>query len=107
MQNHKLYNARMPNSLFIACELQRPDKSYDRIVAAIQSVGEPWTQVQFTLWYLNTKLSAGQIRDRIKPALDKNDQLVVIDATNNGLASINLRAQTSKQLYDQGFLKVI
>ena len=96
----------MANSLFIPCELERPDKNYDRIVAAIQSVGEPWTQVQFTLWYLKTRLSAGRIRDRIKPAFDKNDQLAVIDATNNRMASINLRADASKQLYDQGFLKI-
>jgi hypothetical protein len=96
----------MGNSLFISCELQRPEKNYDRIAAAIQSVGEPWTQVQFTLWYLQTKLSAGQIRDRIKPALDRHDQLVVIDATNNRMASINLRGDASKQLYDQGFLKM-
>jgi hypothetical protein len=86
--------------------LQRPDNNLYRIVAAIQPVGEPWTQVQFRLWCLKTRLSAGQIRARIKPALDKNDQLVVIDATNNGMASINLRADASKRLYDQGFLKV-
>ena len=96
----------MANSLFISCELERPDKNYDRIVAAIQSVGEPWTQVQFTLWYLSTRLTPGQMRDRIKPALDKNDQLVIIDATNNRLASLNLRSDASKQLYDQGFVKV-
>lgn len=106
MLAEKLYKHGMANSLFISCELQRPDKNYDRIVAAIESVGHPWTQVQFTLWYLKTTLSAGQIRDRIKPALDKNDQLIVIDATNNRMASINLRTDASKQLYDQGFLKV-
>ena len=106
MPAHKLYNDGMVNSLFISCDLRRPEKNYDRIVAAIQSVGEPWTQVQFTLWYLKTRLSAGQIRDRIKPALDRDDQLVVIDATNNKMASINLRAEASKQLYDQGFFKV-
>jgi hypothetical protein len=96
----------MANSLFISCELQRPDKNYDRIVTAIQSVGEPWTQMQFTLWHLNTHLSANQVRDHIKPALDKNDQLVVIDATNNRMASLNLRSDASKQLYDQGLQKV-
>lgn len=62
--------------------------------------------MHFSLWYLNTQLSAGQVRDRIKSALDKNDQLVVIDATNHKMASINLRADASKQLYDRGFLKV-
>jgi len=96
----------MANSVFISCELNRPEKNYDRVVAAVKSVGDPWTQVHFSLWYLNTPLSAGQVRDRIKSALDKNDQLVVIDATNNKMASINLRADASKQLYDQGFLKV-
>jgi hypothetical protein len=96
----------MVNSLFISCELQRPDKNYDRIVAAIQSIGEPWTQVQFTLWHLNSRLSVNEVRDRIKPALDKNDQLVVIDATNNRMASLNLRSDASKQLYDRGLEKV-
>jgi hypothetical protein len=54
LHTHKLYKHGMANSLFISCELQRPEKNYDRIVAAIQSVGEPWTQWQFTLWYLKT-----------------------------------------------------
>jgi hypothetical protein len=43
---------------------------------------------------------------RIKPALEQNGQLVAIGATNNRMASINLRADASKQFYDQGFLKV-
>ena len=35
-----------------------------------------------------------------------NRPWVVIDATNNRMASINLRSDASKQLYDKGFLKV-
>ncbi|HKA38454.1 MAG TPA: hypothetical protein VKD25_01685 [Burkholderiales bacterium] len=46
------------------------------------------------------------IRDWIEPALAKNDQRVVIDATNNRMASINPRAEASKRLYGRGFLKV-
>jgi hypothetical protein len=43
---------------------------------------------------------------RSSPALDKNGQLFAIDAANNRMASINLRADASKQLYDHGFLRV-
>jgi hypothetical protein len=46
----------------------------------------------YALWYLKTKLSAGQIRDRIKPALDRNNQLAVIDATNNQPAGASIGA---------------
>jgi hypothetical protein len=46
----KLYNNGMANSLFIPRELERADKNCDRIVATLQPVGEPWTQVQFMLW---------------------------------------------------------
>lgn len=92
----------MANKVFVTCELNRPEKGYDRVVAAVKSIGDPWIPVHFTLWYLSTSLSAAQVCDRIKPALDKSDQLFVIDATNNEIASVNLRADVSKSLYDQG-----
>jgi hypothetical protein len=96
----------MANSLFISFELQRPDKNYDRISAALTSIGDSDTQLQFTLWYLKTRLSSGQVRDRLKAALEKGDRLFVIDATNNRTASTNLPAEASKQMHDQGVLKL-
>jgi hypothetical protein len=96
----------MANSVFVSFELQRPDKNYDRVSAALASIGDSYTQLQFTLWYLKTRLSASQVRDRLKPALDKGDRLFVIDATNNRTASMNLPTEASKQLFDQGLLKV-
>ena len=100
MPSIKLYNSGMANSLFIPGELERADKNCDRIVATIQSVGEPWTQVQFTLWYLNVHLSAKQARARQGRSARR------LDATNNRLAPLNLRSDASKQLYDQGLRKV-
>lgn len=96
----------MANNLFVSCELFRPEQNYDRVAAAVKSVGDAWTKVQFSLWYLKTPLSARQVCDRVKPALDKNDQLVVIDATNNKVAWINLGAEVSGSLHDQGFQTV-
>jgi hypothetical protein len=96
----------MANSLFVSLELQRPDKNYDRVVAALASLGNSCTQLQFTLWYLKVDLGPGQVRDRLKPALEKGDRLFIIDATNNRMASTNLPADASRQLSDQDLQNV-
>ena len=93
----------MANHLFISCELDRPEKNYDRVEAAIKSVGDAWFKTQFTLWHLKTAQSARQVCDLLLPALDKNDRLIVIDATNDKAAWSNLDADASRRLRDQGY----
>lgn len=52
---------------------------------------------------LSPRQFAGEsLVDDVKSALDKDDHLFAIDATNNEIASVNLRADVSKSLHIQG-----
>ena len=93
----------MPTNLFVSCELNRPEKGYDRLVSAIKSLGDAWSEVHFGLWSLKTSQSAVQVRDRLKPALEHDDKLVIIDAAGGKVAWLNLDAKAAQGLHDLGF----
>ncbi len=93
----------MSNKLFISFEFNRPDRTYDRVVLAIKSLDESCTEVHFAHWHVNTPLSAQQVCDRVKSVLEESDKLIVIDATNNKAAWINLDEKTARRLRDQGY----
>ena len=98
-----LYKGRMNNHVFISFEFNRPDRTYDRVVFVVKSLGETWAEVHFAHWYVNTSLSAHEVCDRLKPVLSDNDKLVVIDATNNKAAWVNLGVDAANHLRGQGF----
>jgi len=89
--------------LFISFEFNRPDRTYDRVVHAISTLGGPWVEVHYGHWYVGTALSAQQVRDRLKGALDASDKVIVVDATNNAAAWANLGAEAAARLTAQGF----
>lgn len=93
----------MNNHVFISFEFNRPDRTYDRVVLAVKSLGETWAEVHFAHWYVNTSLSTREVCDRLKSVLSDNDKVIVIDTTNNKAAWVNLGADAVKRLRDQGF----
>jgi hypothetical protein len=93
----------MSNNIFISFEFNRPDRTYDRVVRAIKSLGENSVDVHFAHWYVSTNLTAKQVCDRLKSVLDPSDKLIVVDTTNNKAAWINLEAAAAKRLQEQGY----
>jgi hypothetical protein len=93
----------MGNNIFISFEFNRPDRTYDRVVRAIKSLGDNSTEVHFAHWYVGTNLTAKQVCDRLKSVLDATDKLIVVDTTNNKAAWINLAADAVKRLQEQGY----
>jgi hypothetical protein len=69
------------NNLFISYDLNTPGQDYSRVIEAIKALGG-WAKVQKSLWYVKTTLSASEALNRIRPTLDRNDSLIVVDATN-------------------------
>ncbi len=96
------YKKKMTNNLFISCAFSRPERTYDKMASAVETLGAAWVEVQFGLWHVKSDQTANEIRDRLKPALDVNDQLVVIDASNCRTAWINLNKEASGKLRDLG-----
>lgn len=93
----------MSNKIFISFEFNRPDRTYDRVVRAIKSLGDNSTEVHFAHWYVSTGMSAIQVCDRLKSVLDESDKLIVVDMTNNKAAWGNLGANAVEHLQAQGY----
>ena len=93
----------MANSVFISFEFNRPDRTYDRVVRTIKSLGDSWVEVHFAHWFVATALTAAQVSDRLKSVLDGSDELVVIDVTNKQVVWINLSDEAQARLKENGF----
>ena len=91
------------NNLFVSFEFNRPDRTYDRVVHAISTLGESWTEVHYGHWYVKTALSARQVCHRLRSMLDEKDRVIVVDATNDQAAWANLGAEAVARLKAQGF----
>jgi hypothetical protein len=62
--------------LLVSYDLISPGQDYPKVEAAIKGCGTA-KKVLFSQWALNTSLSAGQVRDRVMNATDRNDKVLV------------------------------
>jgi hypothetical protein len=79
----------MANNLHISYDLHEPGKNYERVIAAVKSLGS-WAKVHYSFWYVKSSFTADQARDVIVRAMDANDSVYVVDATNNRAAWQNI-----------------
>lgn len=68
-------------NLVIAYDLINPGQNYERVQSAIKALG-PWYKLQYSLFYVQSRLSASQAHLAVRAAMDVNDKLCVIDAIN-------------------------
>lgn len=87
-------------NLFISYDLNSPGQDYADLITAIKSLGN-WAKVQKSLWYVNSSLTASQVRDRLVAHIDKNDSLIVVDASNNDAAWYGLTEEVSDHIRQQ------
>jgi hypothetical protein len=92
----------MANNLFISYDLYQPGQDYDSVIEAIKSLGN-WAKVQKSLWYVKSNLSASQASEKVWKAMDQNDKLIVIDATNNNASWYNLSEEVSEFIKNNWF----
>lgn len=69
----------MANNLFISYDLISPGQGYEKVIAAIKSLGS-WAKVHYSLFYVSTEYSCQQAAEVVRKAMDANDKLIVIDA---------------------------
>ncbi|OPY75826.1 MAG: hypothetical protein A4E63_00237 [Syntrophorhabdus sp. PtaU1.Bin050] len=69
------------------------------VIAEIKTLGS-WAKVQKSFWYIRSNLTASVAADRVWKKMDKNDSLIVIDATNNSASWHNLSDEVSKFIKD-------
>lgn len=78
----------MKNNLFVAYDLMSPGHNYGAIKEKIESLG-PSYKFQFSLYWLNTELSANEAYDEIFKVLDSSDKLAVIEAEGGTVSIID------------------
>jgi len=61
----------------IGYDLYRPGQNYDDLFEAIKSVANGWWHCLDSTWIVKSSLTPVQIRERLKPHLDSNDELLV------------------------------
>lgn len=72
----------MANNLIVSYDLYAPTKNYEAVADAIKLLGA-WAHVQKSVWYVKSEHTASTAADKIWAAMDANDSLIVVDATNN------------------------
>jgi hypothetical protein len=76
-------------TLLIGYDLNRPGQRYNDLIDAIKSLGTWWHYLDST-WIVDTQLHAPQVRDRLSGKIDDDDELLVVDVTNQNWASRGL-----------------
>lgn len=79
----------MANNIFISYDLKTPGQNYNDLIEQIKRLGD-WAHVQDSLWHVKSNLNTTQIRDVLLHHIDKNDNLLVIDASNNAVSWSNV-----------------
>jgi hypothetical protein len=72
----------MANNLFVSYDLYRPGQNYEAVAKAIKELGS-WAKVQKSFWYVRGEFTSAQACQHVWQAMDANDSLIVVDATNN------------------------
>lgn len=72
----------MANNFFIAYDLDAPGQNYGRIEKAINECGSAF-KVQLSLYYVKSQHSLKDITDHCIKAIDSNDRLLVIEASDS------------------------
>lgn len=92
----------MSNNLFVSYDLMQKGQNYEAVIAEIKKLGS-WAKVNYSLWYVNSQLSASEAAKRVWAVMDSNDKLIVIDSINNNAAWHNLTEEVSNHIKDQWF----
>ena len=92
----------MANNLHISYDLYAPGQDYEKVIERIKGLGS-WAKIHKSFWYVNSAYTAAQAVDHIKPALDTNDKVYVVDATNNVAAWNTLSDEVANHIKEQWF----
>ncbi len=85
----------MANNLIISYDLYRPGQNYTRIAKAIRSLGAA-VKIQKSVWYVSSSHNQTVARDALVRAIDRNDSVVVVNATTDAIAWHGLDAKTAE-----------
>ena len=89
----------MADNLFISYVLHDRQRHDEAVVDCIHTLGD-WAQVDHCLWYVHSYASARFACDCVWTVMSAADTLLVIDATNNEIASENIDPEVAQFMRD-------
>lgn len=89
----------MANNLFVTYDLIKT-KNYPAVHDAIKSLGN-WAKVTESNWYVNSNYSVEDAAKKVKAAMDNDDKLIVIDATNNSCYWYNVLSTEESKIQNE------
>jgi len=90
----------MANNLHISYDLYEEGQNYAKVIEAIKSLGS-WAKIHKSYWYVKSNHSAKQAAEIVWNAMDSNDTVYVVDATNNVASWHNLKDEVSDFIVSQ------
>lgn len=92
-------STRLP-SILIAYDIHpAKGEAYDKLVKAIQRLGAFWHHLE-TVWIVQCALTPDQIRDRLRSYIGIEDQLLIVDISNDAMGWLGVNSVGSKWLAD-------
>lgn len=73
----------MTKTFLITYDLKRPGQNYSDLYDAIKSEGD-WQHPLESIWAVKTgtSVSAGTLYERLRPLIDENDSLFIVEITD-------------------------
>lgn len=87
-------------NILIGYDLNRDGQDYQRLTDKIKTLGAWWHHLDST-WIVQTTLSAVAVRDALKPFIDTNDELLVVDITGDQAAWSGFKQSGSNWLKER------
>lgn len=81
----------------IGYDLNR-EKNYQDLIEAIKGLGSWWHHLEST-WIVRSPLTAKEVRDKLRPHLDEDDELLVVDVTGRARAWTGFNRRGSDWLH--------
>ena len=66
----------------ITYDLKNPGKNYNELYDGIKQLGRAWWHYMDSVWLIQTQLSVDDCNNNLRPFMDNNDYIFVVDITN-------------------------
>lgn len=90
----------MANNLHISYDLYAPGQNYESVIERIKQLGS-WAKIHKSVWYVSSTFTSSQAVAHLKPVLDTNDRVYVVDATNNDASWNTLPKNVADHIKDR------
>jgi hypothetical protein len=86
-------------TLLVLYDLNRPGQEYAKLIARLKNYPKWWHYLD-SAWLLKADATAAEARDELRPLIDRNDELLVLDVTKDAAAWAGFSARAGGWIKD-------